>query len=185
VPQGALASYTFAADEPGDHGIGRSRGGLTCKVHLVADGRGRPLAAVLTAGNINDTTMMAATLDQIRVPRLGPGRPRTRPERVLADKGYPSKANRAWLADRGIKATIPDRADQHANRAARGSAGGRPPAFDPQTYRGRNVVERCFNKLKGWRGIAMRTDKTARSYHAAITLAAALIWLKNDLINTP
>lgn len=46
-------------------------------------------------------------------------------------------------------------------------------------------VERRFNKLKGWRGIAMRTDKTARSDHAAITLAAALIWLENDLINTP
>jgi len=52
---------------------------------------------VLTGGNVNDTTMMAATLDQVRVPRAGAGRPRTRPDRVLADKGYPSKANRAWL----------------------------------------------------------------------------------------
>ena len=51
-------------------------------------------------------------------------------------------------------------------------------------YRGRNVVERCFNKLKQWRGIAMRTDKTARSYRAAIHLAATLIWIKTDLVNT-
>ncbi|MFF0225877.1 transposase [Streptomyces sp. NPDC004629] len=86
--------------------IGRSRGGLTCKVHLAADGKGRPRSWVLTAGNINDT-MMTAVLEGIRVPLPGKGRPRTRPERVLADKGYPSKANRAWLRERGIAATIP------------------------------------------------------------------------------
>ena len=72
------------------------------------------LAAVLTAGNVNDTPMLSSTLDEIRVPRQGPGRPRTRPDRLLADKGYPSRANRAWLAERGIKATIPDKADQAA-----------------------------------------------------------------------
>jgi hypothetical protein len=66
---------------------------------------------VLSPGNINDTTMMVETLEQIRVPCHRSGRPRTRPERVLADKGYPSRANRAYLAGRGIKATIPDRAD--------------------------------------------------------------------------
>ena len=71
----------------------------------------------MTAGNINDTTMLSTVLDGIRVPRLGPGRPRTRPDRVLADKGYPSKANRAWLRARGIAATIPEREDQIAHRA--------------------------------------------------------------------
>ena len=85
--------------EPPDHGIGRSRGGLTTKLHLVCDGRGRPLSMMITAGNINDTTMMSAVLENIRVPRDGKGRPRTRPDRVLADKGYPSRANRAWLRD--------------------------------------------------------------------------------------
>lgn len=126
---------------------------------------------------------MAATLEQVRVPRAGGGRPRIRPDRVLADKGYPSKANRAWLRTRGIAATIPERDDQIAHRRKKP---GRPIDFgDDQKarYRGRNVVERCFNKLKQWRGIAMRTDKTARSYRAAITLAAALIWIKTDLIN--
>lgn len=140
---------------------------------------------VLTAGNINDTTMMTAVLEQIRVPRAGAGRPRTRPERVLADKGYPSRANRAWLRARGIAATIPERDDQIAHRRKRP---GRPIDFGPEQrtrYRGRNVVERSFNQLKAWRGIAMRTDKTARTYDAAICLAATLIWIKTDLVNTP
>lgn len=138
-----------------------------------------------TAGNVNDTTMLAAVLDGIRVPRAGTSRPRTRPERVLADKGYPSKANRAWLRARGIAATIPEREDQIAHRRRRP---GRPIDFGPTQktrYRGRNVVERCFNKLKSWRGIAMRTDKLARNYSAAITLAATLMWLRTSLINTP
>ena len=139
---------------------------------------------LLTPGNINDTTMMTDTIGRIRVPTAGPGRPRTRPERVLADKGYPSKANRAYLASRAIKATIPDRADQKQNRANKGSAGGRPTGFDAGIYKGRNVVERSFNRLKNWRGIAMRSDKTARNYHAGVTLAATLIWLNTDLIHT-
>jgi transposase len=157
---------------------------LTCKVHLVADGRGRPLGWVLTGGNVNDTTMMTTVLDHIRVPRAGAGRPRSRPDRVLADKGYPSKANRAWLRQRGIAATIPERDDQVFHRRKKP---GRPIDFGAEQksrYRGRNVVERCFNRLKQWRGIAMRSDKTARSYRAAIALAATLIWIRTDLVDT-
>jgi len=86
--------------EPADHAIGRSRIGLTSKIHMATDGKGRMLSAVLTAGNINDTTMMAATLEGIRVPRSGRERPRTRPAWVLADKGYTSRANRVWLGTR-------------------------------------------------------------------------------------
>jgi transposase len=127
---------------------------------------------------------MQATLQEIRV--AGPtGRPRTRPDRVMADKGYPSKANRAWLRDHGIAATIPERDDQIAHRRKKR---GRPIEFgDDQKsrYRGRNVVERCFSKLKQWRGIAMRSDKTARNYHAALCLAATLHWLDSTFSNTP
>ena len=119
---------------------------------MATDGKGRMLSVVLTAGNINDTTMMAATLEEIRVPRQGRGRPRTRPERVLADKGYTSKANRTWLADRGIKATIPEKSDQAANRKRKGSAGGHPQTFDSEAHKGRNVVEGGFNRLKNWAG---------------------------------
>ena len=129
--------------------------------------------------------MLAEVIDGIRVARRGRGRPRTRPQTVIADKGYPSRVNRTYLARRGIQANIPDRDDQLANRKRRGSAGGRPPALNPGLSRRRNVVERSFNRLKNWRGIATRTDKTARNYRAGILLASTLIWIKTDLINTP
>jgi transposase len=139
---------------------------------------------IITGGNINDTTMMTAVLEDIRVPRAGKGRPRARPDRVLADKGYPSRKNRAWLRGRGTAATIPERDDQIAHRRKKP---GRPIDFGDQQkerYKGRNVVERCFNRLKQWRGIAMRSDKLPRSYRAAVSLAATLIWIKSDSINT-
>jgi transposase len=98
-------------------------------------------------------------LDTISVGDGRPGRPRTRPDRVLADKAYTSAANRRYLAGRGIKVTIPERDDQKANRVRRGAHGGRPRTFDAEVYKLRNVVERCFNKLKQWRGIATRYDK--------------------------
>ncbi|WP_449341172.1 IS5 family transposase [Streptomyces canarius] len=156
--------------------LGRSRGGLTSKIHLACDAFGRPLAFVLTGGNTNDCTQFTTVMEAIRVPRMGPGRPRVRPTHVLGDKGYSSRAIRTWLRRRGISHTIPERADQIRNRLRRGSRGGRPPAFDKQLYKQRNVVERCFNRLKQWRGIATRYDKTAESYQAAITLASLLMW---------
>lgn len=82
------------------------------------------------------------------MPGTGPGRPRQRPAHVLGDKGYSSRAIRTWLRRRGIRHTIPERADQIRNRLRRGRYGGRPPAFDTQLYKRRNVVERCFNRLK-------------------------------------
>lgn len=156
---------------------------MTTKNHLVCDGKGRALAFVLTPGQAADTSMLAATLSEIRVPGAR-GRPRSRPLRVLADKGYPSKANRAWLRQRGIAATIPERDDQIAHRRKKA---GRPIDFGEQQrvrYRDRNVVERCFNKLKQWRGIAMRSDKLARNYHAGLCLAATLHWLTSAFSNT-
>lgn len=88
------------------------------------------------------------------MPQPGPGRPRVRPDHVLGDKGYSSKAIRAWLRRRGIGHTIPERSDQVRKRLRRGSRGGRPPLFDKQIYERCNVVERCFNHRKPWRGIA-------------------------------
>ncbi|WUL28170.1 IS5 family transposase [Streptomyces sp. NBC_00353] len=157
-------------------GLGRSRGGLTSKIHLACDAVGRPLSFTVTGGNTNDCTQFTTVMEAIRVPRLGPGRPRVRPAQVLGDKGYSSRAIRAWLRRRGIRCTIPERADQVRNRARRGSRGGRPPAFDRESYKRRNVVERCFNRLKQWRGIATRYDKTAEPYQAAVTLASLLMW---------
>jgi transposase len=82
-------------DEPGDHALGRSRGGLSTKIHAAVDGRGRPLVVLLTPGQA-DAPMMLPLLAEFRVPRAC-GRPRTRPDRVLADKAYSSKAIRAHL----------------------------------------------------------------------------------------
>jgi len=85
---------------------------------------------VLTGGNVNDCTQFIQVMTGVRFARPGPGRPTTRPVRVLADKGYSSTAIRTYVRKRGIRATIPERRDQRANRARRGSAGGRPPVFD-------------------------------------------------------
>lgn len=123
--------------------------------------------------------MFAPLLAAIRVPRIGPGRPRTRPEAVLADKAYSARAHRAALRERGITAVIPEPADQAAHRRRRGSRGGRPVGYDRIAYRGRNVVERAFNQLKAWRGIATRYDKYATVFRGAVVLAAITLWLRH------
>ncbi|WTJ93196.1 IS5 family transposase [Streptomyces sp. NBC_01537] len=164
--------------EPGDHALGRSRGGLSTKVHLASDSRARPLALHVTAGQAGDAPASEAVMARIRVPRSGLGRPRTRPAVVLADRAYSSRAIRGHLRRRGIPAVIPQPADQIGHRLRRGRAGGRPPGFDTETYKQRNTVERCINRLKQWRGLAMRTDKLAIAYQAALHLAAILIWAR-------
>ncbi len=158
--------------------LGRSRGGLTTKVHLACDGRGLPLAVVVTPGNVNDSTVFDTVLNAVRVPRAGVGRPRRRPDAVIADKAYSSRAIRRMLRGRGIRAVIPERDDQKTNRVRRGRAGGRPPAFDRDLYKARNVVERCFNRLKQFRAIATRFDKLATRYRAGLHLAALILWLR-------
>lgn len=163
--------------EPPDHAIGRSRGGLSTKVHQLVDGRGRPLVIAVTPGQAGDSTMLRPLLADLSVRRLGRGRPRTRPDAVLGDKAYSSRANRSLLAGRGIKAVIPQPSDQIANRRRRGSRGGRPPAFDAAAYKGRNVIERSFNDHKQWRGLATRYDKLAAVYRGGVVLRAITIWL--------
>ncbi|WP_420708712.1 IS5 family transposase [Streptomyces sp. NRRL S-1813] len=166
-------------DETGDHALGRSRGGLTTKIHLACDGRGRPLAILLTPGQRHDSICAQPLLERIRVPRLGMGRPRCRPDQVIADKAYSSRGFRAYLRKRGIAHTTPEKTDQRRHRHNRGRHGGRPPGFDRQVYRQRNVVERCFNRLRSFRGIATRYDKTATSYEAAVSLASFLLWARS------
>jgi Transposase DDE domain len=90
-------------DEPADHALGRSRGGWTTKTHLACEQGRKVWSVVITAGQRGDSPQFTTVLDTIAVPRLGPGRPRTRPDAVPADKVYSSAANRAWLRQRGIK----------------------------------------------------------------------------------
>ena len=128
--------------------------------------------------------MFGHLMDHLRV-RSGPGRIRTRPERLRADKAYSSRAIRAHLRSRRITAVIPEPADQQGHRRRRGFRGGRPPAFDSQDYRGRNVVERSFNLFKQWRGLATRYDKLALTYRGGAVLRAITIWLKALLGDMP
>jgi transposase len=133
---------------------------------------------VLTAGQAADSPLFIPVLGKIRV--RGPiGRPRTRPDAVAADKAYSSRGNRAHLRKRRIKAVIPEKKDQAANRRKKGSRGGRPVSHDAELYRERNTVERLINKLKAWRGIATRYDKTPDSYLAGLHLRASMIWVKD------
>lgn len=158
--------------------LGRSRGGLTCKVHLSAERRCRPLSFVVTPGQAADSPQFAAVLAKIKV--RGPvGRPRTRPGAVAGDKAYSSRANRAHLRKRKIKAVIPEKADQAANRKKKGAKGGRPVSHDAELYKERNTVERCINKIKDWRGLATRYDKKPESFEAGLQLRGAVIWLRS------
>jgi transposase len=165
----------------GREALGRSRGGLSTKVHLVADRRCRPIARIISPGQHGDSPYFRRVLEGVRIQRRGPGRPRKRPGRVLADKAYSSRANRAYLRRRGIKAVIPIKKDQQANRLKRGSKGGRPPNFDAEWYKERNTVERCINKMKGYRAMALRTDKRERIYQGTVDVASIRIWLRDPV----
>ncbi|MET7648834.1 IS5 family transposase [Streptomyces sp. NPDC005426] len=161
--------------EPADHAIGRPRDGLTTKIHLASGAQCRPLAFVLTAGQAGDAPAFPHVMARLRVPRRR-GRPRTRPDVVLADKAYSSRAIRDHLRKRGIRAVIPLPADQRGHRLRRGSRGGRPPAFDREAYKQRNTVERCINRLKQWRGIATHYEKTATIYLTGLHIAGIFLW---------
>ncbi|TXR94534.1 IS5/IS1182 family transposase, partial [Streptomyces sp. col6] len=88
-----------------------------------------------------------------------------------------------YLRKRNIKAVIPEKKDQAANRKKKGSRGGRSISHDADLYKERNTVERLINKLKAWRGVATRYDKSPESYLAGLHLRASMIWI-DDLLKT-
>src|SRR5271168_3213346 len=138
-----------------DQAIGRSRGGLSTKIHALVDALGNPLAFRLTAGQTHDLAGADALLPQMAADRL------------IADKAYDADARVLQpLAGAGKTAVIPPR----SNRLA-------PRDFDRELYKERHLIENCFCKLKQFRAIATRYDKTAQNFLAAIHLAAAIIWL--------
>lgn len=142
-----------------------------------------PLVVLLSPGQAGDSPMFEPLMAHLRVGRRC-GRPKTRPDALLADKAYSSRAIRAHLRRRGVSAVIAEPDDQKRHRQRRGRAGGRPPAFDAERYKNRNVVERGFNNTKQWRGLATRYDRLAIVYRGAAVLRAITLWLKR-LGDTP
>jgi transposase len=145
---------------------------VSTKLHLRTDGNDRPLVILASPGQRHEVTRLEALLDGGAVKRTGPdgrpgrGRPRKRPDRLVADKGYSFPSARRLLRRRRIRAVIPTKSDQP-----------RQPHFDRAAYRGRNRVERSVGRLKQLRRVATRYDKRACNYLAWVTLGAALIWL--------
>lgn len=153
----------------------RHRGGFTSKIHLACDGKGRPLALVLTAGQVHESTQLAAVLDAVRIRQPG-RRTRQRPDLLLADKGYSYEPIRRTLRQRQIRHVVPQRSEQRQRRAGKP---GRPPLFDAVAYKRRNVIERCVANHKQFRALATRYEKRAANYRALVVLAALLLWLRS------
>lgn len=138
--------------------MGRSRGGLTTKIHALVDAQGLPITLKLTAGQAHDGRSAVDMLDTV-----GPG------DVLLADRAYDADALRGEMAARGAWANIP----LMPNRTRR-------PAFSAFLYRHRNMVERFFNKLKQFRAVATRYDKRDDNFLASVQLASLRIWLRHN-----
>ena len=150
---------------------------MTTKIHALTDTDECPVAVRLTAGQAGDNPQLLPLLDDHAAACHEAG-VSGRDFRLLADKAYSHPSTRTALRSRRIKHTIPERSDQIKRRKAKGSAGGRPPAFDPERYAHRNTVERGFNRLKQWRAIATRFDKYAMTYLGGVLLACAVIHIR-------
>ena len=140
-----------------EQAVGRSRGGRTTKIHALTEDQGRPVAFLITSGNCHDLPAARDLLPTVPPPR-----------QLLADRAYDAKSLRDWLAERGVKAVIPPNPTRK-----------HPHRYDAKAYKGRNLIERMFCRLKDFRRIATRYDKRADIYLSAILLAAAITWWIN------
>lgn len=155
-----------AADSRADaEALGRSQGGFSTTVHLRADGNGKPLVFILTAGQRHERIVFEALM-RPAVKRPSRAQPKRRPKRLVADKGYSNRRSRAYLRHHAIRATIPRKRNEH-----------RSGPFSRPVYRSRNIVERLINRLKQFRRIATRYEKRAENYLAMLQLAAITLWL--------
>ncbi|TCN33695.1 IS5 family transposase, partial [Sinorhizobium americanum] len=141
-----------------DHCLGRSRGGLTTKIHALVDAKGRPIKLMLTAGQKSDIATAGGLITELPEGAM-----------LLADKGYDSNALRIAVTERKAWANIPPKANRKD-----------PICFSPFLYKARNQIERFFNKVKQFRRIATQYDKLAENYLAALKLVAIRIWLRTN-----
>jgi transposase len=149
-----------------DEALGRSRGGVTTKIHLRCEGYGKPVTVSVTAGQVHDSQAVSALMSRGAIQRIGRGRPRLRPAKVVGDKAYSSRRLRISLRRRGILPVIPTKVNERRQRTC-----------DREAYRQRNIVERMINKLKNFRRIATRYEKRAANYRAMLMIAVVLLWL--------
>jgi transposase len=146
--------------------LGKSQGGFSTKVHLKAEGHGKPLTVVLTPGQQHESTVFARLMHRGAIRRPGRGRPRLRPNRVVGDKGYTGRRHRADLRRRGIRQTLPKLStEDHSG------------PFDRATYRRRHLVENLIARCKQYRALATRYDKRAESFRAAWVIVMTILWL--------
>lgn len=157
-------------DITADNGLGRSRGGFGTKIHLATDAGGLPLNIVLSPGQAHESQFALRLLDGIGVQRQN-GSMKRRGHAVLADKAYSGHALRNELKRKGIKVVIPRKSNEKMASDGRSQ-------LDRDAYRNRNVVERCFGRLKEYRRIATRYDKTARNYLSMVKLGCIRLFYK-------
>lgn len=150
---------------PETEALGRSQGGFSTKVHLRAEGSGKPMTFVLTPGQFHEAPIFEQLMEQGVVKRAN-GQIRRRPKRIIADKGYTGKKIRQYLRQRAIRVTIPTRKNER-----------RSSRFDRALYRERNRVERLINRLKQFRRVATRYEKRASNYLAMGIIASIVLWI--------
>ena len=131
----------FDADEPNHHALGRSRGGLGTKLHLICDGQGVPLSALLLPGQAHESTQFEALVDTVAIKRRTTGRLRRRPKRLAADRAYHARRIRQWLHRQAIQAVIPPRASRAKPRP------GRPISYSQEHYLSCPQCHRTLRRL--------------------------------------
>ena len=144
--------FASGARGGGEEALGRSRGGLTTKVHALVDGLGRPLCFLLTPGQAADCRQARSLIEGLDFARL------------IGDRGYDTDEIRDWCAEHGVEAVIPSKRNRKA-----------AIPHDAQAYRTRHRIENLFGRIKDFTRITLRKDKTSRSYAAFVSLAFALI----------
>ena len=157
-------------EEPVDHALGRSKGGFTTKIHLLADGNGNPLGFHITAGQVHDSTVVDEVMIKANGLADSEGKPVAWPVALGGDKGYRADWIDRYLIDLGIQPVIPSKSNQDRSS--------RSVKFDNDRYRERNVVERVIGWLKEYRRIFSRVEKSAKNFAGMVRLGFVQRYLK-------